>query len=206
MQPVFGTDKHTGLGYCKGHQYLRTDLDRRTPFQKALANKSVATKAHKELRFPNKKIQYTPCPEDGYDAPKQIILNDEFPIFGRMDAKEIDMYQKEEMDLFWKQASVVISKKPYCWECNDFIPKQYYRAATAHIYPKSIFESVMSNEWNYLVLGAGCGCHNKSHRLDTFSQMKVFPVAVQRYLKFGHLITEKHKYHDLFIEYANTIL
>jgi hypothetical protein len=110
------------------------------------------------------------------------------------------------MSEFWFKAECVIRNKPYCWECGDFIHKDYYRAATAHIYPKSIFESVAANEWNYLVLGAGCGCHNLTHRLDTFSQMKVWPVAVQRYLKFGHLITEKHKYHDLFIEYANATI
>lgn len=110
---------------------------------------------------------------------------------------------KKEMDSFWKYAESVIDKKPYCWECGDFISKSDYRAATAHIFPKSIFESVASNKWNFLVLGARCGCHDKSHRLDTFSQMKVFPTAINRYMKFGELITEKHKYLSLFQEYAN---
>lgn len=110
---------------------------------------------------------------------------------------------KKEMDAFWKYAESVIDKKPYCWECGDFISKNDYRAATAHIFAKSIFESVASNKWNFLVLGARCGCHDKSHRLDTFSQMKVFPTAINRYIKFGELITEKHKYLSLFQEYAN---
>jgi len=34
--PVFGTDKKTGMGYCKNHQRLRTDLDRRTSAQKIM--------------------------------------------------------------------------------------------------------------------------------------------------------------------------
>lgn len=34
--PVFGTDKNTGKGYCKNHQYLRTDLDKRSIVQKAM--------------------------------------------------------------------------------------------------------------------------------------------------------------------------
>lgn len=110
---------------------------------------------------------------------------------------------KKEMDAFWKYAESVIDKKPYCWECGDFISKSDYRAATAHIFPKSIFESVASNKWNFLVLGARCGCHDKSHRLDIFSQMKVFPTAINRYMKFGELITEKHKYLSLFKDYAN---
>lgn len=109
----------------------------------------------------------------------------------------------KEMDAFWKHAANVIAKKPYCWECGDYISPNDYRLSTAHIFFKSIFESVASNKWNFLVLGARCGCHEKSHRLDLFSQMKVFPTAINRYMKFGHLITENHKYKDLFIEYAN---
>lgn len=110
-----------------------------------------------------------------------------------------------EIKLFWWRAASVIDRNPKCWECGDYIFKPDYRAATAHIFPKSLFPSVAANEWNYVVCGARCGCHNKTHRMDTFSQMKIFPVAVQRYLKFGHLITEKHKYLDLFLEYANKI-
>ena len=35
-QPVFGTDKITKIGYCKAHQSLRTDTDKRTMMQKAM--------------------------------------------------------------------------------------------------------------------------------------------------------------------------
>lgn len=34
--PVFGTDKSTGKGYCKNHQWCRTDLDKRSIVQKAV--------------------------------------------------------------------------------------------------------------------------------------------------------------------------
>lgn len=34
--PVWGTDKNTRIGYCKSHQYKRTDLDRRSIVQKAM--------------------------------------------------------------------------------------------------------------------------------------------------------------------------
>lgn len=113
------------------------------------------------------------------------------------------------MDKFWKMAEVVIAKKPYCWNCNDHISKADYRASTAHIFPKSPnsgFPSVASNEWNFVVAGNRCGCHHKTHRIDTFSQMAIFPVAVQRFFKFHHLITEKRKYLDLFIEYAGATI
>jgi hypothetical protein len=116
---------------------------------------------------------------------------------------------KDEMDTFWKNAEKVIAKTKKCWECGDFISPSDYRNSTAHIFPKSEnsgFPSVASNEWNFVVAGVRCGCHNKTHRLDTFSQMSIFPTAVARFHKFSHLITEKKKYLDLFVEYANKII
>ena len=67
-----------------------------------------------------------------------------------------------------------------CMECGLWIPPQYARHATAHLLPKKLFKSVATHELNYLILGAGCGCHNKTHRVDTFVQMKVFPEAARR--------------------------
>jgi hypothetical protein len=138
-------------------------------------------------------------PKGWFDVDKVDVKNDEFP---KWETPNVG----KDMDLFWKRAASVIAKKPFCWECNEPISKSDYRSATAHIFPKSIFESVADNEWNYLVLGARCGCHNKTHTMSTFAQMSIFPVAVQRYLKFGDLITENHKYLDLFLEYANQII
>ena len=114
-----------------------------------------------------------------------------------------------EMDVFWENAEKVIAKNPKCWECGDFISKVDYRNSTGHIFPKSGnsgFPSVAANEWNFVVVGNRCGCHNKTHRLDTFSQMSIFPTAVARFHKFSHLITERKKYFALFIEYANAII
>ena len=181
---VWGTDKKTKIGYCKTHQYLRTDLDRRSITVKGLE------KAKKKSGF--------------FDINK--VEEDFTSGVSVMDEAEIEAIRKEEMSAFWKKAENVIKATgSKCWECGDKISPQDYRSATAHIFPKSLFPSVASNEWNYLVLGARCNCHNLSHRLDTFSQMKVFPTAVNRFLKFGHLITEKHKYLTLFKEYANKI-
>lgn len=121
-----------------------------------------------------------------------------------------------EMDAFWLAAEQELAKHPYCMECGAFIPAyetindetgkvflRGYRAATAHIFPKAIFPSVKAHYLNRLLLGADCGCHNKTHRLDTFSEMKVFPMAVNNFNQFKHLITEKHKYLWEFKNYAN---
>jgi hypothetical protein len=117
--------------------------------------------------------------------------------------------EKSSMDAFWKNAEKVISKNPYCWECNEYISPPDYRNSTAHIFPKSDnsgFPSVASNQFNFVVAGVRCGCHNKTHRLDTFSQMSIFKTAVNRFIKFHNQITEKRKYLDLFIEYANELI
>lgn len=49
-KPVWGTDRKTGIGYCKSHQYLRTDISKETILQKAIkkqrqsVSKSTGTK------------------------------------------------------------------------------------------------------------------------------------------------------------------
>lgn len=107
-----------------------------------------------------------------------------------------------KMKVFWDNAEKEVSRSPHCSECGSFIPEEYYRSAIAHIFPKSIFKSISGNENNYIILGAGCGCHQKTHRLDAFSEMKIWPVVVEKFKSFEHLITEKNKYLTLFKEYA----
>lgn len=67
-----------------------------------------------------------------------------------------------------------------CFECGAAIPMGYSRHATAHLLPKKLFKSVATHELNYLILGAGCGCHAKTDRVDKFVQMKVWPEAARR--------------------------
>jgi len=67
-----------------------------------------------------------------------------------------------------------------CMECGAYIPQQYMRHATAHLLPKKNFLSVATHELNYLILGAGCGCHVRTDRLDLFVKMKVWPEAARR--------------------------
>ena len=99
--------------------------------------------------------------------------------------------QKEEgtpawkLVLFYASAAIELAKKPFCENCGAFISPAYYRAATAHILPKKEdygFPSVAAHPKNRLFLGGGCGCHNLTHRWDTFSKMKVWPVSVKLFL------------------------
>jgi hypothetical protein len=167
LSVVWGTDKNTRKGYCKNHQYLRTDTDKRSIIQRAIA--------------------------------KNASKNEISKVRGLIDNSE-ENKRRYELEIFFKNAAIEIAKNPRCSECNTWIPKKFYRAATAHIFNKSDFKSVATNPNNYLILGSGCGCHQKTHRIDTFSTMKVFPIAIERFYLFEKEITEHHKYLDLFKE------
>lgn len=68
----------------------------------------------------------------------------------------------------------------HCMECGSFISYEYARHATAHLLPKKQFKSVACHPLNYLILGAGCGCHALTDRVDKFVNMKIWPEAAKR--------------------------
>lgn len=106
---------------------------------------------------------------------------------------------------WYKMVADVIEQKPYCWNCGLPISKSDYRNASAHILFKSLFPSVATHPLNFIVAGNRCGCHSATHRMDTFSEMSVFPLAVKRFWEFEPLITEHHKILETFKEYANQL-
>lgn len=105
-----------------------------------------------------------------------------------------------ELELWFRKIALEIEKNPYCWETGDYISTKDYRSATSHIFPKAIFKSISTHPMNFLILSPRNGSHDKTHRIDTFSQMKVFPIAIERFYLFEKEITEQHKYLDLFKE------
>jgi hypothetical protein len=105
-----------------------------------------------------------------------------------------------ELELWFRRIALEIEKNPYCWETGAYISKNDYRNATSHIFPKSVFLSVATHPMNYLILSPRNGSHDKTHRIDTFSKMKVFSIAIERFYLFEKEITEHHKYLNLFKE------
>lgn len=108
--------------------------------------------------------------------------------------------ENTELELWFRRIALEIEKSPYCWETGDYISAKDYRSATSHIFPKAIFKSISTHPMNFLILSPRNGSHDKTHRIDTFSQMKVFPIAIERFYLFEKEITEQHKYLDLFKE------
>jgi len=95
---------------------------------------------------------------------------------GRVATKlELDVWFKEIQDKYFH-----IHGYTPCMECGASIPFKYARHATAHLLPKKLFKSCATHPLNYLILGAGCGCHEKTHRVDKFVTMKIWPEAARR--------------------------
>lgn len=76
-----------------------------------------------------------------------------------------------------------------CVNCGATIHLPYAYASIAHLLPKAIFKSVETHTLVYMILGAECGCHNKTHRIDTFIKMKIWPEAAWRIKQLIPLLT-----------------
>lgn len=164
--PVFGTDKKTRIGYCKAHQYMRTDLDKRSIIAKALDKAKGGKSA---TAYTKTKV-------------RSLLDTDENKFLQNKASEDFEKLQK-----FYNHVASEISKNPYCCECGSFIHEKYYRASSAHVLPKRKeygFPSVSTNFINFLALGATCGCH---HKYDTSwedaAKMKVFPKAIEIFIE-----------------------
>lgn len=131
---------------------------------------------------------------------KILINSSDNKLIENIAGKEFQLLQN-----WFREVWLEIDKNPVCWECKKKIPPAYYRAATAHILSKKIFKSVATHPMNYLILCASNGCHEQTHRLDTFSKMGIFPEAVRRFRIIYPDVKEKNKILNTFLEYANSI-
>ena len=152
-RPVFGTDRLTKKGYCKYHQSKRTD---RKPIKRTFSASSKKVNQGKIRTYVKK---------------NQLF-------------EDANSEKRKDLEAWFERTMKIVDKNPYCWECGKYIPKSFYRAACAHILPKRKtygFPSVSTHELNFLVLGAGCGCHAKfDNSWDDASKMKVWNIALER--------------------------
>jgi hypothetical protein len=174
-------------------------------------------------RIKERRGQCCICVEAGDDSEKRIITNkcvNHYMKFRRIHLAEREKNKEvrktkpkpqvvEEVKInisalaeWYQEKMEVAMQKPFCMECGEPIRAGDFHASIAHIFPKSIFDSIRTHPLNYLILGCRCGCHDKTNRLDLFSKMKVWPEAVDRFVSFKDQITEKHKYLNTFLEYA----
>lgn len=173
----FGKDKLTGRPYCPRHQYLRTDLKKSKSYETAVAEKK---KAQNQKSNANSKVRGLVNTEQN-----KLVQNQAAEDYAKMEAW-VDEFAR------------IIEADPYCDECRSFIPKRFYRAASAHCLPKRKeygFPSVKLHPENRLKLGQGCGCHARYDKTwEDAAQMKIWPKAVAIFLiLYPHIAKSEYK-------------
>lgn len=173
--PVFSTDKITRKGYCRIHATrYRTDLDRRSIIQKAMAKNKSLTSQLRGLQ--------------DSDANKEILVEK-----GIIEGEGLPLWFKVKMEL----------NEPRCAECGAYKPSlkqwpQGWKSCQAHLLPKKHFKSISTHPLNCLVLGSGfsglCHCHDDyDHDWERASKMKIWPEVCRRFLILYPFIAEKEK-------------
>lgn len=114
-------------------------------------------------------------------------------------AKSTDQveFNKAVTVFFLKQ---VLKMPRQCENCNAELGRPMFqtdkREFVAHILPKKKnfggFPSVATNEDNVMFLGTRCGCHpDWDSNGDKRKAMVCYPMAIERFNKFKHLLTPK---------------
>lgn len=177
---VFGTDKITRTGYCKSHQYLRTDISKESIAQRALSKqrKNEVNKVGRELR-----------------------------IFAKENHDNIDKGREyDKLDVWFREVRKRMTG--VCENCggkscrdND----KEYKRSIAHILPKAYFKSIATHPENFLELCFyGNSCHtNFDNKMIDLIDMNCFDQIINKLVKIYPFIAadEKRRIPPILIEY-----
>lgn len=182
-KPVWGTDRKTGIGYCKNHQYLRTDISKETILQKAV-NKQRANAAVKGSRI----LRNLATANTEVKPPKDYA----------------------ELDRFFKEMQKRMTGR--CENCGgktEAFTKRF-KNSIAHILQKAYFPSIATNENNWLELCFyGNSCHSQmDNKMIDLIDMNCFDQIITRFAKMYPYIAqdELRRVPPILIEYLKTEL
>ena len=130
--PVWGTDKLTKIGYCKNHQYLRTDVSKETILQKAL--KKQKANALKKDSGKVRSIAIEVKPPKDYQALENWFKNTRKKLTGRCQCG--------------------------CNKPSSKFDDRYYKHSCSHVFPKAKFASVATHPRNFVERAFWGGCHS----------------------------------------------
>lgn len=208
--PVFGTDKNTGIGYCKNHQILRTDISKKSITQRAIDKhkEQQKTKQRKPGWFDETVIEENKSAlPKSFTAPKWMqdeandVVKELKPFEGRGELGRWFLDRKSEMT-------------GRCMHCNgdtmilnkDADSKFHY--SVCHILPKNLFPSVATHPDNWIEL---CYYKNSCHaQLDNgilpTTQLNCFGVVIERLAKMYFSIAkdERRRIPPILLEYIKT--
>lgn len=178
IYPVFGSDRRTGIGYCNSHQYLRTDLDRRSIQQKAMAKAKVFS--HGTVSSGNK-----------------VQVNEK---------EQTNTIGKEPTELQKWYSGIMESESGKCWETGASInknDKRGWHGSICHVLPKSLFPSVATHPMNYMILKMWGGTHGQyDSSWENAAKMKIWTYACKIFNILYPLLTreEKSKLPDIILQ------
>lgn len=183
FRPVFGTDKKTRTGYCKSHQYLRTDIDKDGIVARAIKKqrKNAVIKDGRALR---------------------VLAVTEPEVKAGKDYAELDRWFKERH----KEMTGV------CMNCGGRTEKDktHYKCSVAHLLPKAYFKSVATHPDNWLELCFyGNSCHtNFDHKMIDLIDLHCFDTVIQKFVKIYPSIAleERRRIPPILLEYLKTEL
>lgn len=191
-QPVFGTCKKTGIGYCKSHQTKRADYNFKSITQRAIEkHKLNPTKTPKKHPRFQRTIQ-TP-------TEKEIMeINGVSDINGGIWNWFLE--RRKEMTGICQNCGGKTEKN------ND----KTFHFSIAHLLEKSRFKSISNNENNWLELCYyGNSCHaNFDNKMIDLIDMNCFDTIIQKFVKIYPFIAqeEKRRIPPILIEYLKTEL
>jgi hypothetical protein len=179
--PVFGTDKKTRVGYCKSHQYMRTDLDKRSIVQKEMDKKK-------------------------YDGPKLYIVDDEPLQYAVSGGAELQRWFDERRKEFtgkckhcggrsFIEAVQREGEDDVAFSGRKKNHDRYYKHCIAHILPKKLFKSVATHPLNWIEL---CFWNNSCHtNFDNFAlditELNCFDEVIEKFIAIYPDIDKKER-------------
>ena len=106
------------------------------------------------------------------------------------ESKKDHYYDKDReyhLNVFFADQATIVPNN--CENCGERLSKsnpKMLRFYTAHILPKSKFESVEVNPDNIMFLGTFCGCHGNwdNKNAEARKKMPCYSIALERYDKF----------------------
>lgn len=194
-QPVFGQDKITRIGYCKRHQFARTDLSKLSITQKAVAKhkEQQKTKQRKPGWFDVERIEVTERNGELVDIVEtdRIITNN---------GKSGELWR-----WFKRQRNFMTGKCAHCGGKTQKDDDNTFHYSIAHLLPKNFFKSISTNDNNWIELCYyGKSCHtNFDHHMIDITELNCFSQVIDKFVAMYPFIdkSERRRIPEVLLQY-----
>lgn len=181
-QPVFGTCKISRKGYCKKHQTLREDFDKRSITQKAVAKRQEGI---------NTKVRSLHTKDNNYKA------------------AEIMHTQEEQWKWFLERRKEMKGVCAHCGQPSCKNDENKFHFSICHILPKAYFPSVATHpdNWIELCFWGKNSCHtNYDNKILDLMDMNCFDQIITKFVKIYPSIAkeEKRRIPAVLMQYLDT--